>query len=159
MKIQGSIVLVGLACLIAAGSLMYGCGSNPTNPAPYPGPSPSPGPGSNTPFDSGLHSSGFVFIRTFPVAAGSVPYFCIPHSGSGMTGTVTVSASSSTDTAEVAVGPGGSLIFSPATVTVKVGGQVRWTWGSSGHTVTSGTPTAPGLRISHMLGTAAHAGH
>lgn len=114
--------------------LLTRCGKNDTT---------KPVVDSNSPFDSRLQSSGFVFIRAFPVA-GSVPYHCIPHGGSGMTGTVTVSATSSTDTAEVVVGPGGSRTFSPTSVTVKVGGHVRWTWGSSGHTVTSGTPTAAG---------------
>ena len=114
---------------------------------------------SNMPFDSGLQGSGFVFTRAFP-AVGSVPYYCVPHSGSGMTGVVTVSASSSTDLAEVVVGPGGSLTFSPSSVTVKVGGQVRWTWASGGHTVTSGTPTASGSRPSMAAtpGMARHGG-
>ena len=145
------MVLAGLAGLLLAGAVVYGCGKKATNPMP------GPGPGSNTPFDSGLQSSGFVFTRAFPVA-GSVPYFCQPHGAGGMTGTVTVSASSSTDIADVAVAPGGSLVFNPASVTVKVGGQVRWTWGSSNHTVTSGLPTAA-ARISHMHDIGARARH
>jgi plastocyanin len=114
-------------------------------------------PGSNTPFDSGLQNAGFVFTRVFPLA-GNVPYFCIPHHSSGMTGTVTVSASSSTDIADVTVGPGGSLTFDPASVTVKVGGRVRWTWGSSGHTVTSGTALAGAhASMADMPGMSGHA--
>jgi plastocyanin len=41
---------------------------------------------------------------------------------------------------DVTVGPNGMLQFSPSTVTISVGDTVRWTWGSSFHSVTSGTP-------------------
>src|SRR3984893_17016550 len=41
---------------------------------------------------------------------------------------------------DVTVGPNGMLQFSPSTLTISVGDTVRWTWGSSGHSVTSGTP-------------------
>jgi plastocyanin/uncharacterized MnhB-related membrane protein len=41
---------------------------------------------------------------------------------------------------DVTVGPSGMLVFSPSTVTISVGDTVRWTWGSSGHSVTSGNP-------------------
>lgn len=41
---------------------------------------------------------------------------------------------------DVMVGPNGTLTFSPSTVTISVGDTVRWTWGSSLHSVTSGTP-------------------
>ena len=41
---------------------------------------------------------------------------------------------------DVTVGPSGMLQFSPSTVTISVGDTVRWTWGSSNHSVTSGTP-------------------
>ena len=41
---------------------------------------------------------------------------------------------------DVTVGPNGMLMFSPNTVTISVGDTVRWTWGSSHHSVTSGTP-------------------
>ena len=41
---------------------------------------------------------------------------------------------------DVAVGPGGGFTFDPDTVNVSVGDTVRWTWGSSGHSVTSGPP-------------------
>ena len=43
---------------------------------------------------------------------------------------------------DVAVGPGGAFVFDPDTVTIPVGTTVRWTWGSSGHSVTSGPPCA-----------------
>jgi len=43
---------------------------------------------------------------------------------------------------DVAVGPGGAFVFDPDTVSIPVGTTVRWTWGSSGHSVTSGPPCA-----------------
>jgi plastocyanin len=148
-----------LASLLAAGLVVYGCANKTSGPVnPVPTPTPSPAPPSNTPFDSGLRSTGFVFVRAFPVA-GAVPYYCIPHGSGGMTGTVTVSAGSGTDTADVVVGPSGSLTFSPASVTVKVGGYVRWTWGSSNHTVTSGTPTVAAGPTARLPGGAGHSGH
>jgi len=41
-------------------------------------------------------------------------------------------------TFDVAVGPGGTRVFSPATLNIAVGDTVRWTWSSSLHSVTSG---------------------
>ena len=41
---------------------------------------------------------------------------------------------------DVMVGPGGSFTFDPDPVNIPVGTTVRWTWGSSGHSVTSGPP-------------------
>ena len=42
-------------------------------------------------------------------------------------------------TIDVQVGPGGSMTFAPASVTIHVGDTVRWTWEASGHNVVSGT--------------------
>ena len=49
----------------------------------------------------------------------------------------------SATTVDVAVGPGGNLVFSPSSVTIHPGDQVRWTWSSSGHSTTSGSPGQP----------------
>src|SRR6266513_4577986 len=46
-------------------------------------------------------------------------------------------------TIDVTVGPGGNLVFSPSSVTIHSGDQVKWTWGSSGHSTTSGSPGQP----------------
>src|SRR5947208_9000954 len=46
-------------------------------------------------------------------------------------------------TVDVTVGPNGNLDFSPSSVTIHPGDQVKWTWGSSGHSTTSGTPGMP----------------
>src|SRR3954447_26722948 len=50
---------------------------------------------------------------------------------------------SSAMTVDVSVGPGGQLVFSPSSVTIHPGDEVRWTWGSSGHSSTSGSPGQP----------------
>ncbi|MFZ3375968.1 MAG: dockerin type I domain-containing protein [Chthoniobacterales bacterium] len=53
---------------------------------------------------------------------------------------------------DVTVGPNGTLVFSPDPVTISVGDTVRWTWGSGGHSSTSGTPGFPnGLWDSGIL--------
>ena len=41
---------------------------------------------------------------------------------------------------DVTVAPGGAFVFTPDTVNISVGDTVRWTWGGSGHSVTSGQP-------------------
>ena len=70
--------------------------------------------------------------------AGSWDYRCIPHSP-GMSGTVIVSPGSADSVlaGPVQVGAGGNN-FSPATVTIRPGGTVRWVNVSSAtnHTVT-----------------------
>jgi len=43
---------------------------------------------------------------------------------------------------DVMVAPNGTLTFSPSTVNISVGDTVRWTWGASGHSVTSGDSTS-----------------
>ena len=49
----------------------------------------------------------------------------------------------SATTVDVTVGPNGNLVFSPSSVTIHTGDQVRWTWSSSGHSTTSGSPGLP----------------
>src|SRR5215471_9029088 len=49
----------------------------------------------------------------------------------------------SATTFNVTVGPNGSLVFMPSSVTIHPGDQVKWTWGSSGHSTTSGSPGMP----------------
>jgi plastocyanin len=46
-------------------------------------------------------------------------------------------------TVNVTVAPNGNLVFSPSSVTIRPGDQVRWTFGSNGHTTTSGSPGMP----------------
>jgi plastocyanin len=49
----------------------------------------------------------------------------------------------SATTVDVTVGPNGNLVFSPSSVTIHTGDQVRWTWSSSGHSTKSGSPGLP----------------
>src|SRR5262249_46759659 len=50
--------------------------------------------------------------------------------------------SATSTTVDVTVGPGGGFTFDPSTVNISVGDTVRWTWASSGHSVTSGNSTS-----------------
>jgi plastocyanin len=79
--------------------------------------------------------SGPTFDLTFPAQgfsnelvfteAGDWDYDCRPHEVSGMRGQIRVRESSTRDSALVAVGDGG-LKFNPDSVTIKLGGRVRW---------------------------------
>ena len=56
----------------------------------------------------------------------------------------------------VTVAPGGSMTFSPSSLSIASGDTVRWQWAASGHTVTSGTPgAASGIFDSGLNGTGA----
>ena len=46
-------------------------------------------------------------------------------------------------TVDVTIGPNFELVFSPSSVTIHPGDQVKWTWASSGHSTTSGSPGQP----------------
>jgi len=121
---------VALALLFAAAlAALAGC-SNETSSV---SPPVASGPNFNFTFPATGVSHELVFL-----SVGSWSYRCVPHSGSGMTGTVVVDAGSANDSALVHVGPGNALVFSPASVTIKSGGKVRWVNDSpmTNHTVT-----------------------
>jgi len=71
----------------------------------------------------------------------------IQPAGGATTTTTTPGASTTTTTTPgtgtrphtVMVGDGDALVYSPADLTIQVGDTVRWVWGSSGHSVVSGT--------------------
>jgi plastocyanin len=44
----------------------------------------------------------------------------------------------------VVVGPDGLLVFSPPTLSIRVGDTVQWMWASSGHSVNSGSSNCVG---------------
>jgi len=54
-------------------------------------------------------------------------------------GATTTTTTPGTQTHTVMVGNGGALVYTPANLTIHVGDTVRWVWGSSGHSVVSGT--------------------
>jgi plastocyanin len=83
--------------------------------------------------DSAVASGPFTFTNKF-TGTGTFPYECSVH---GFTGSVVVAAAAA-PTVSVLVGSGG-FTFTPATVSIPVGGRVIWTWAGSGHTTTSGT--------------------
>src|SRR6476661_10556988 len=65
----------------------------------------------------------------------------------------------SATTVTVMVGNGG-LFFSPSSVTIHPGDTVEWTWSSTGHSSTSGSPGAPtGLWDSTILNQGATFSH
>ena len=104
-----------------------GGGSNVSAPpppgSPPPGsPPPPPAPSFNFSFPRPGTSNSYTFD-----APGDWGYFCLKHGIDGMTGTVHVRESSTVDSALVQVGiaPTGQR-YGPDTVTVKVGGKVRW---------------------------------
>src|SRR6185295_14432055 len=78
---------------------------------------------------------------------GAVPSCCDSCSAGtcvGATTTTTTPGATTTTipgtrTHTVTVGDGGALVFAPANLTIQVGDTVRWVWGSSGHSVVSGT--------------------
>ncbi len=85
-------------------------------------------------FNFAFAMTGTSHTRVF-TEEGSWNYGCTSHAG--MNGTVNVSASSTNDSALVQVGSGGNA-YSPASVTIRTGGNVRWVnvSGLTNHTVT-----------------------
>jgi plastocyanin len=98
--------------------------------APRLAPAPAPGGGGADPafdlrFPAANASASYTFTK-----AGTWSYQCTPHASVGMTGTVIVSAGAGADSDTVAVGRNAAYAsapaFKPSTVTIKVGGTVRW---------------------------------
>ncbi len=93
-------------------------------------------PQSGALFDQDL-DSGQTFAHVFNTA-GVVHYYCKPHEGDGMKGTVTVSAITPK---KQTINLSGTS-FSPANPTIHVGDTVEWVVVSGAHTTTSGTGSA-----------------
>ena len=64
---------------------------------------------------------------------------CVSVTTTTTPGGVTPTTLAGPRTRTVMVGSGGGFTFSPANLTIQVGDTVRWTWGSSGHNVVSGS--------------------
>jgi len=113
--------------------LLASCGSNggPSSPT---GGSPVATP--PAPFSFAFPQTGHSEQLAFP-NPGVFGYHCSKHGAMGMTGAVTVD-SLGLDSVVVGVGQGGN-VYSPAAVTIKPGGTVRWVNVSTriDHTVTS----------------------
>jgi len=135
------VTLVTGAILVVCGCGGGGGGSSVTSPTPPDttgtpppdttgtpppdstgGPPPPPPPSFNFAFPGTGTSNSYTFN-----AAGNWGYFCLKHGTQGMLGTIYVRESSTCDSAlvQVGFGPTGQR-YGPDTVTVKVGGRVRW---------------------------------
>ena len=116
--------------LVAASLLVVAVAVSCSKSSPY----TPPGGGGGPELNSGTLAAGAGYQHTF-ATAGTFGYHCAIH-GTAMAGSVTVVAGSN-DSALVTIGP--SLSYSPATVSVKPTGHVRWINSptSSAHTVTS----------------------
>lgn len=123
------VTLAALASIAVASPLLTGCGKSGGGGTPTT-------PGTSLTLAFTFPAQGASRLHTF-TEAGVFDYRCIPHGGSGMTGRVTVDAGSANDSVVVNVGQGG-LFFVPSSVTIKVGGYVRWVNASTmtNHTVT-----------------------
>jgi plastocyanin len=85
-----------------------------------------------TPVDTGTEP---VDTGTEPTDTGTTP------TDTGVTDTGTAGETSTATKHTVTVGSGGNT-FSPATLSIKVGDSVEWTWMGDAHTVTEGAGTA-----------------
>lgn len=126
--------LFALAALWSSAFLLIaGCGGGGGGGPTSPGGGGTPDPAFDLRFPATGASQSFTFAKD-----GTWDYVCTPHAGSGMEGTVVVNAGSANDSALVTIGPSNTLTFSPASVTIKTGGTVRWVNASNmtNHTVT-----------------------
>ncbi len=124
MNMRRTWIAAGTLGLLAVVALI-GCSKNKST---------NPGGGGGTVELGSTLPPGGSFNHPF-AAAGSFPYHCSIHPI--MTATITV-ATGGADSAVVNITGPTANGFQPQTVTVKVGGSVRWTNSSSQtHTVTS----------------------
>jgi len=114
------------AALIVALAFAASCSSNKDSSSPQVMLGPT--------FDFMFAMNGTSHTRVF-TEIGTWNYRCVSHTG--MNGTVIVDPGSANDSALVQVGAGGNF-FSPASVTIKTNGSVRWVNVSAlpNHTVT-----------------------
>jgi len=77
-----------------------------------------------------LYDTGYEYEHTFETA-GRYEFYCAPHRGSGMEGTIEVVEPDVT----VTVGPDGELLFEPGDFEIEQGSSVLWKWESDDHNV------------------------
>jgi len=144
-----TLTTLAVLCMLVAGAILVavGCGgggggssvTSPTPPDTSGAPPDTTAPPPQPPrFNFAYPGTGVSNSFTFG-AEGDWGYFCLKHGTEGMTGTVFVRATSLRDSAYVQVGaPPTDKRFAPDTVTVKVGGKVRWVnvSGDPDHTTT-----------------------
>jgi len=115
MRSKPSLLLAGAVLALAAAAALTGCSKSKTT---------SPTGGGGGTLNVPLAANGGTGSHTF-ASAGAYPYKCGLHPI--MTGdTVLVSQGSTADQVPVSVVGTSAPGFSPRTVTVKVGGTVRW---------------------------------
>jgi len=118
---RSRILLVGAALVVAAGAAVIGCSKDKSN-NPY---NPNPIPPGGTTLNLNLPANGGSASFTFNTA-GTVPYRCGIHPTIMVGNSVNVSATSTTDSVLVNVVGTSTPGFNPSSVTIKVGGKVRW---------------------------------
>lgn len=125
MSHRPRIATIAAALLIVLAGSLPGCGSDPANPG---------GGGGAKELDSPTVGPAGTYVHTFPSTAGTHTYQCQIH-GSSMSGSVTVAGG---NPGSAAVSMTNSSTFSPASVSIDLGGTVTWTNNSgNNHTVTS----------------------
>jgi plastocyanin len=134
MRLRRSVLAIAVVSAILAGSSLFGCSKAASPTSPYGGGSTGGGgtPPGGASFDSGTLTAPATYVRVFPTA-GTVGYHCTFHVSMGMIGTVTV-VSGAADSAVVSAS---GTSFTPLSVNIKPGGQVRWNVTGGTHTVTS----------------------
>ena len=133
MILRGLARIQRLALLVAIALPLASCGAGDHPVAPGGGGAVGAPP---APFNFSFPSTGHSVQLAFPVT-GTFGYHCAKHGTMGMRGAVLVD-STGLDSVVVGVGQSGNA-YSPAAVTIRPGGVVRWVNVSTrtDHTVTS----------------------
>ena len=132
MRLESALLVAAAAAVIMTGAALAGCNGYSAPTTPYGGGNTTGSGGGNAAFDSGELRAPATFVHQF-TAAGVVGYHCRFHSSMGMVGTVTVVSGA----ADSAVVTASGIRFTPAGVSIRPGGSVRWNVADDRHTITS----------------------